>query len=101
MVVSFEGTDGAHIEGRDQEGRLGWKEEDVEHPFARGKGLGLDIATDLGGGMRGESVHDKNGGFGDMLGDVIDVLLHARDAHPLDGLLVLSHLLPLALEAFL
>ena len=87
MVVSLEGTDGSHIKRRDQKGRLGGQEEDIKHPFARGKGLGLDIATDLGGGVRGESVHDKKGGLGDIIGDVIDVPLHARDVHSLDRLL--------------
>ena len=94
MLVSLEGTNGAHIKRRDKEGRLGGQEEDVEHPSARGKGLGFDISTDLGGGVGGESVHDKKGGLGDILGDVIDVLLHARDVHPLDRLLVTFTLPP-------
>lgn len=38
--------------------------------------------------MRGESVHDKEGGLGDILGDVIDILFHASNVHRLDRLFV-------------
>lgn len=92
VVVSLEGRYGAHIEGRDEKRRFRREEEDVEHPLARGEEEGLDIATDLGRRVRGESVHHEKRSLGDVLGDVVDVELHARDVNPLDG--ILAHLAP-------
>jgi hypothetical protein len=82
VEVRFEGRYGAHIEGREEEGSLGGEEEYVEHPFARRQGEGLDVASDFARGVGGESVHHKNRCLSDVLGDMVDVELHARDVHP-------------------
>lgn len=87
VEVSLEGSNGAHIERGDEKSGLGGEEEEIEHPLARGEEKGLDVATDLGSSVGGESVHHKKGGLDDVLRNMIDVELHARDVHAFHGIL--------------